>query len=420
MANFSQLWRASLLATVLLAGCKPLLPQNSDLVSSQANQSSPRKQVTTVDVARADIKNSANPREYIGTTEPNSTTILRSQVEGRLIDLTVALGDEVSKNQVIGRIDDSLLAAAVKQEQAELASLESELAQEQLGVKNAQIGLEEATIKLEQAENDAQRYSGLAKIGAISQQQAESFQTAAKVAQQTVLLAAEEVNIAQQAVTTAWGRVVAQQSAIAEANQRQAYSQLIAPTTGIIINKNHEPGNLIREGEEIISIGDFSVIKILMPISASDLSLVTLGQIVKVEFDALKNSSFPGKVSRIAPLAEASTRKIMIEITVVNSGNKIKSGLLAKVQLPQINQQQVIVPQSAIIEEAGNNYLFVVTKEDQKQRQATVKKRKVTINNTFQDRVALSEGIEPGEKFILRSSQPLTDNEVVSLSIISE
>ncbi|WP_222427151.1 efflux RND transporter periplasmic adaptor subunit [Hyella patelloides] len=407
----------SFVALVLLSSCQPLSPNDSDPSNLQSSQ---RQRITTVDVATVTTENLANSQEYVGTTEPNSTTFLRSQVEGRLLDLNVNVGDLVNKNQVIGRLDDSLLAATVEQERAELASLESELTREQLSVKNTKISLQETKIELEQAKNDAQRYSSLSQIGAISQQQAESFETAAKVAQQAVFLAEEEVNIAQQAVTTAMGRVAAQQSAISEASQRQAYSQLIAPTTGIVVSKSQEPGNLVREGEEILSVGDLNTIKILLPISAVDLNLVALGQTVEVRLDAIQDKVFPGKVSKIAPVANANTRKINIEITVNNSNNEIKSGLLAKVQLPENNQEQIAVSQSAIVEEAGINYIFVVTEENSKQRQATVTKRQVTIDNSLQNEVFLTEGLKPGEKYIIRSSQPLTNNQVVNLSIISE
>lgn len=416
MANYQLFYTSSLVAMALLTGCSSP-PEKSDLNSEQLTPVSSRKQITNVDVAEATI-DLANSQEYVGTSEPNSTTILRSQVAGRLLELNVEVGDSVTEGGVIGRLDDSLLAATVQQEQAQLASLESELATEQLNVRNAQIRLRESQIQLQQAQSDAERYNSLSEIGAISQQQAESFQTAAEVAQQAVLLAREEINIARQAVTTAIGAIDRQQAAIAEALQRQAYTQLIAPATGIVISKTQEPGNLIQEGEEILTVGDLSVIKILVPISAVDLNSVQLGQIVKVRFDAFGERVFQGQVSAISPVADASTRKIDLEITVVNPNNEIKSGLLAQIQLPTANEQ-VIVPRSAIIEEVGINYIFVVTKEDRQQRQATVTKRQVTIDDSFQDRVAVTKGLQHGENYIVRSSQPLNDNQVVDLSILS-
>lgn len=402
-----------------LTSCQSSTPENSRPNSDRSTaQVSLKQKLTNVDVAEATTE-LGNIQEYIGTSEPNRTTLLRSQAAGRLLDLAVEVGDSVTEGRVIGRLDDSLLLATVEQEQAQLASLESELATEQLNVRNAQIRLQEAQIQLQQAQSDAERYKGLSEIGAISQQQAQSSETAAKVARQAVLLAQEEVNIAEAAVTTAMSLVARQKAAIAEASQRQAYTELIAPATGIVISKSQEPGNLVREGEEIVAIGDFSVIKIVVPISAVDLNSVRGGQIVKVQFDAFQEEIFQGKVSSISPIADASTRKIDLEITIDNPNRKIKSGLLARVKLPSINER-VIVPRSAIVEEAGIDYIFVVTEEDRQQRQATVTKTEVAIDNSSQNQVAVSKGLKIGEKYVIRSSQPLNDREVVNLSILSE
>ena len=44
----------------------------------------------------------------------------------------------------------------------------------------------------------------------------------------------------------------------------------------------------------------------------------------------------------------------------------------------------------------------------------------IKISDRSQGRVAIAAGIEPQEKFVLRTSKPLTDGETVSLSMLSE
>lgn len=377
-------------------------------------------QLTKVDVAIAKLGTLSDAREYIGTSEPSRQTLLRSQAEGKLLDLTVEVGEVVTKGQVIGRLDSSLLTAAVNREKAELASLESELASAEIRVKNSEIALEESLLRLEQAKNDAQRYSDLANQGLISSQEAESFQTTAELAQKTVLVATESIKIAQQAVTTSMGQVASQREAIAEATQRQAYSQLIAPATGIVITKANETGNLVRQGEEIIEIGDFSQIKVVVPLSELDLGQISLGKSVAVTFDAFGDRDFIGRISRIAPAADSSTRKIPIEITVPNPQGQIKGGLLARVVLVPNTATDVIIPESAIVEEAAQNYIFVVSQEELATNQGIVRKREIRIRDRSKGKVAITTGIKPQERFVLRTGEPLSDGETVSLSILSE
>ncbi|MEM9275644.1 MAG: efflux RND transporter periplasmic adaptor subunit [Cyanobacteria bacterium P01_F01_bin.143] len=393
---------------------------SSASTNGESAQSVVNSQLTAVDVKIAELRTLSQASEYVGTTEPIREILLRSQVEGSLLDLRVEVGEEVSKGQVIGRLDSSLLTAAVNREKAELASLESELASAKIRVKNSEIALEESLLRLEQAKNDAQRYSDLAEQGLISSQEAESFQTTAELAQKTVLVATESIKIAQQAVTASIAEIASQQEAIAEATERQTYTQLIAPATGIVIEKINEPGNLIREGEEIIEIGDFSQIKVVVPLSELDLGKISVGKSVAVTFDAFGDRVFTGRISRIAPAANSSTRQIPIEITVTNPVNQIKGGLLARVELVTDAATEVIIPESAIVEEAGENFVFVVTEEDSVKKQGVARKRKIRIRDRNQGQVAISTGIRAQEKFVIRSAKPLTDGETVSLSILSE
>ncbi|MDJ0743480.1 MAG: efflux RND transporter periplasmic adaptor subunit [Xenococcaceae cyanobacterium MO_167.B27] len=402
----------------LLSGCEFLTKQESSLAQEQKSQSSVIK--TAVDVVVALEESLSQAQEYIGTTQPITELSLRSQVAGTLISLSVEVGDQVRRGQVIGQIDDTLLLAAVNQEKSELASLESELAKAQIEVKNAEIQVEEAQVRLEQAESERERYQNLAEQGLISRQEAESFATAAKVAQKAVLLAEESVKIARQAVSSQIGRVEAQQSVVAESIQRQAYTKLIAETTGIVTHKVSEPGNLVREGEEILKIGDFNPIKVVVPLSELDLDRVTAGQTVAVKLDAFPESNFSGRVNRIAPVSNVATRQIPIEIVIPNPDNVIKGGLLTRVSFMKSGISQVAISESAVIEEDGKNYVFVVAQENSQKREAVVTKREVELGTRANQKVAILKGVESGEKVVLRSSQPLNDGETVGLSIISE
>ena len=249
-------------ALLTLTSCS-FLPQQQ--TSAQTQQNSSRQNKTpNVDVKIADLGLLKPAIEYIGTTAPIHQVSVRSQVEGRLLSLSVNVGDSVRREQVLAKLDDNLLAVAVNREQAELATLESELTRAKIQVKNAQIQLEEALVKQEQAENDATRSVELAKTGLIAQQQAESFQTAAKVAQKAVRLAKERIKTEKQGITTAISRIAAQKAAIAEQEYRQAFTTLVSPINGIVLAKTREPGNLIRLGEEVIQIGDFSRVKVIV------------------------------------------------------------------------------------------------------------------------------------------------------------
>lgn len=407
-------------ASFLAGGCQFLPPETAILAQEEQSPDSESKTITTVDVVTAAPESLGTTQEYIGTTQPTTELSLRSQVAGTLTSLAVEVGDQVTKGQVIGQIDDRLLLSVVQQEQSELASLESELTKTKIEVKNAEIKVQEASVRLKQAENDRVRYQNLAQQGLISQQEAESFATAAEVAQKAVLLAEEAVKVAQQDVTSAIGRVAAQKSVIAESRQRQAYTQLIAETTGIVTQKVSEPGNLVQEGEEILKIGTFDPIQVVVLVSELDLDHVGVGQTVAVKLDAFPESNFVGRVKRIAPVANVATRQIPIEIVIANSQTKIKGGLLTRVSFKASDTPQIAIPETAIIQQEGKNYVFVLAETNTQQRKAIVTKRQIQLGDRAKQKVAILQGLQSGEQIVLRSSQPLNDGETVGLSILSE
>lgn len=407
--------RLLLLFGFLITGCN----LTADSRDSATPPASSQQQLTNVDLATAELS-SANARKYVGTTQPASEVSWRSQVEGRLLELAVAVGDRVTQGEKIGSLDDRLLAAVVSQEREELASLRSEVVRAEIQVKNAQIQLEQAQIQLEQAKSDAARYEQLAKTGLIAEQQAESFRTAAQTAQQAVYSAREAVRLEEQAVDVARANVAAQQAAIAEAEQRRVYTQLLVPISGMVTAKSVEPGDLIQTGEEIITIGNFQQVEVVVPISELDLGKVALGQNVIVQLDAFGDRTFNGTVTQIAPTTSNSTaRQINVEIAIDNPQGLIKGGLLARVNFEPVAQTAVTVPLAAVIEEADENYLFVVS-EAAGERKAIVTKRIVKLGDRNNGKVEILSGLELGERYVVRSDNPLKDGETVALSIISD
>lgn len=419
--NFKLVWL--ILGSMMLIGCG-LKSQDQSPTSQKTEPNltnvSLEKRNTKVNVEIARLGSLTSKRQYTGTTQPQQEVAWRSQTEGTLLELAVEVGDQVSKGQQIGQIDDRLLATDVAGREAELAALKSELAQAKIQVRNAQIRQEEVEIQLEQAKNDAARYQELAKTGLIAQQQAESFQTAARVAQKAVLTAQEAVKTEEKAVSIVQGRITTQQSAIAESQERQTYTQIVAPISGVVTAKAVEPGSLIRSGEEVVTIGDFSQIKIVVPLSELDLGVVTVGQNVDVKLDAFGDRQYTGKISRIAPTTNnSSSRQIPIEVTVDNPDAQIKGGLLARVDFASGAKSHVVVPESALIEEDGTNYIFTVAQKTAN-NQGSVTKRKVITGDSSNGKVEITAGISPGERYVIRSSQPLQDSEQVGLSIISQ
>jgi len=419
-----------LLATGLFTTSCGSLPKETAEAQPQRGGGE-RGGATPVDVAIARTDTLEKSQEYTGTTVPYRTVSLRSQVEARLLSLTVDVGDRVRQGQNIGQLDDALLLTDLKQAEAELAAQQSEVARATTQVSNARAAVERARLELVQAQADSQRQQQLYKEGAIAQQAAEQARTQAQTAAQALRAATEQVRTEQQAVAATQGRVLAQQAVVAQARERRSYSRLISPITGIVTNKVTEPGNLLQAGGEVLQIGDFSRVKVVVQVSELELAKIKVGQSVQVRLDAFPQRRLTGRVLRISPAADATARLIPIEVEVPNSGGNIGSGLLARVNFESQTQPRVVVSQTAIQKAAtskqpsgtetannqNNGTVFVVTDT---QSQPTVAARTVALGKKADGKVEILSGLQPGERYVVRSGRPLKDGSAVRLSILSE
>lgn len=426
------------LCLLALSGCD-VVPKAEAEAQSKAARGQAGGGLTAVDVAIAGTGLLQEKIEFVGNTEPVRAVSVRSQVEGRLLNLNADLGDKVTRGQILAQLDDALLQTAVTEAQAELASRKSEVARAQTQVSNARAKAEEARLEFQQAQRDAARRTQLFQQGAIAKQDAELAETAARTAQQTLRAAEEQIRTEQQAVAAAQARVAAQQAAIAQSLERKSYSLISSPINGVVTQKITEPGNLVQPGGEILKLGDFSRVKVKVPVSELELSDVRIGQAVQVRLDAFENQTFTGQVTSINPAADATARQIPVEVTIPNSNGRIGSGLFARVSFATTEAPRVIIPQTAL-QEAGEkrsqeagvrspespspktqtpepSVVFVVTGEG---KEAKVAARQVTVGERVSGKVEVLSGLQPGERFVTRSGKPLKDGEQVRVSVLSQ
>lgn len=419
-----------------------------DKAEADAQSPSPQQQrqnsVTPVDVVRAKVGVIQEAPSYIGTTKAYREISLRSQVEGRLLNLAVDVGDPVGRGQILAQLDEAILLTGVTQAEAELAARQSEVARARSQVNNARARAEQARVELQQAKSDAARREFLARQGALSKQEAELARTAVRTAEQALLAAQDQIATEQQAVAAAQGRVKAQQALVAQTKERQSYARLVSPIKGVVLARVTEPGNLVQPGGEILKLGDFSRVKVVVPVSELELSTIRTGQSVQVILDAFPKETFTGVVSQISPAADATARLVPVEITIPNESGNIGSGLLARVRFVQQSEPKAIVPQTALevgarergsgsagtqgraeaatqqrgeVSAPSSATIFVVVGEGEETK---VMARQVQIGDRANGRVEILSGLNSGERYVVRSGKPLKDGESVRLSIISE
>ena len=370
-----------------------------------------------VETARAQISSLVEALEYTGTTQPQQQVALRAQTTGEVVALYVDVGDAVQPNTLLAEIDGGLLKARVNEAQAELSVRQSEIAESQVSIVDSQAAVAQAEATRDQAQVDAERLRQLANQGAISQQAAEAAELTLVNAEQAVKAAQAQVQARQNAIAASVGRVNAQQAVVAEAREQLRWVELTTQSPATVLTRLVDPGDYVQPGSTLLELGDLSTLKVAVQVSELDLGQLTLGQPAQIRLDAFPDLDNTGRISRISPVADPTSRLVTVEVTMANPDSRIGSGLLARVQFTPPGDERIVVPASALDTGTADDTIFVV---EQQNEQATVVARAVEVGQTQQGRVEILSGLTANEPFVVKSDQPLETGQAVRLSILSE
>ncbi|MEL7068365.1 MAG: efflux RND transporter periplasmic adaptor subunit [Cyanobacteria bacterium J06581_3] len=358
---------------------------------------------------------------YTGTTRPAQQVALRSQVSGEVTQLLADVGDPIARGTLLAQLDGDLQITGLNQAQAELAARRAQTVQAQVSIADAEASVVQAQATLDQARIDAQRLRSLADEGAISLQQAEAAELAATNAEQALRSAQAQVAAQRQAVASASNQIDAQQAVVAQSEKQLSYADLRSPLTGVVLSRAVDPGDFVESGATLLELGDLSTLEITVQVSELDIAQLRIGQAARIELDAFPGEgSLPGEIAQIAPVADATSRLIPVQVTLPSPDARIGSGLLARVTFGpdrQGGQARVVIPASALDVGEDEDTVFVVEGEGE---QAAAIARSVRTGERNQDQVEILSGLDADDAFVVQSDRPLTSGQAVRLSILSE
>ena len=306
------------------------------------------------DIVTAESRELARSVPLTGSLKPFAEAVVKAKIAGELQSLAVREGESVKKGQVLGRIDPTEAEARVAERRADLEGARSQL---QLAEKN------HATQK------------ALLDRGFISRNAFDSTESGLEVAR---------------------ARVKAAEAALAVTRKALEDTVLAAPMDGIVARRHAEPGERLPVDARVLTIADLSRLEMAAPVPAADIAAVRVGQEVTFAVEGYNGRSFSGRVERINPVAASGSRSVDIYLVVENADRALRGGLFAQGSLIlERLPAAVVVPLSAVREDAGKRYVYAV--ED-----GRVAKREVKLGATLRDQglVQVTSGLAPGTRVV--------------------
>lgn len=179
---------------------------------------------------------------------------------------------------------------------------------------------------------------------------------------------------------------------------------LRSPITGVVTARNYDPGDMTGS-LPVLTVGQLApVVKVMINVSENDLATLRQGQPVDVTFDAYPGETFSGKVQRIYPTVDTATRTFEVEVRIANATEKLKPGMFARVSIDLGTQQNVVVPDRAVVKQtgSGNKYVYVL-------KGNTVSYNRVDLGQRLDNAYELLSGIEDGDTVVITGQTRLAD-----------
>jgi RND family efflux transporter MFP subunit len=205
------------------------------------------------------------------------------------------------------------------------------------------------------------------------------------------------------------------QAAIANAARDAArfnlgYSRIVAPRDGVVLRKLVEERELVPPGQPVVMLGSADrgyVVR--LAVADRDIVRIAKGDTARVRVDAYPDVELKGVVNEVSSAADPRTGLFPAQVQIESTSNiRLASGLVANVTIEPTHSSELrytYVPVSAIVEGEGRTAsVFVVDG-------TTARKRLVRVGFIRDEKVALAEGLKPGERVVTEGALYLVDGE---------
>ncbi|KAA6350798.1 Cation efflux system protein CusB [termite gut metagenome] len=235
-------------------------------------------------------------QEYTATVQAEVKNNIAPSMPVRINKILVEVGDRVSKGQRLVEMDDA--------------------------------NLRQAKLQLENQQKEFNRIDELYKVGGVSKSDWDAIKTALDVTETSYKNLSENIS-------------------------------LLSPISGMITARNFDSGDMFSGGVPVLTVEQIAPVKLMINVPESYFTRVKKGTTASIKLDVYGEEEFIGKVSLVYPTINPATRTFSVELKLDNRDLRVRPGMFARVTLDYGTINRVVVPDLAIVKQAGSGDRYV-------------------------------------------------------------
>ena len=378
-----------LTATVLAAGCGT----ETTTVNAAA-----KPEPLSIEVASVESRSIDRYLRVSGSLLADEQAEVSAEAPGRVIATPVERGTHVAQGAVLARVAETETSAQLLEAEANAAQIEARLGLAGGGSFDpARVpDVMQAKASLDLAEAEFGRIASLLDQKVVSQSEYDQRRSQVDAARQQFQVAR---NVAEQSYRS----LEAARARVALARKAQADTTIRAPFSGVVAERLVSVGDYVTRGARVATVVRIDPLRVELTVPEQAVSLVKVGQPVRIAVDAYPGETFEATVRYVSPSLRADQRALTVEAIAQNRDGRLKPGLFATASIQQpVSAPALLVPATAVETISGTARVYTI-------KDGKAAERIVTVGETVGDRVELTSGVTQGEIVAAAPKGHLTD-----------
>ncbi|MGH7619712.1 MAG: efflux RND transporter periplasmic adaptor subunit [Gemmatimonadaceae bacterium] len=207
------------------------------------------------------------------------------------------------------------------------------------------------------------------------------------------------------------------QAQLALMRKHLADTRLVAPIGGAVARRGVEVGEQVAPGIPVFTLIATDPAEVRAGVPESEIGRIRIGQAAEIRIPALANERFEGRVKTIGVAADPVSRTYAVKITVPNTAQRLRPGMIAEASIQQDNRIKALtIPANAIVRDAdGATQVFVYQANEHR-----VHARRIDVGSVYGKEVEVTSGLTASDVVVVGGQYRIREGSVVEATNATE
>ncbi len=187
-------------------------------------------------------------------------------------------------------------------------------------------------------------------------------------------------------------------------------TRITSPVSGLLDARYVEIGEMAPPAVPIARVVSINSVKVSINVPERYAGTIKRGTPLKLTVLAHPHDEFTGRISFVGAAISPDNRTFPVESVIPNTGLKLKPEMIAKVQLEQSENSRALLVDESAVQLVDRNRQIVYVANNGK-----AEERAVELGGRKGNLVQIVQGVNEGEKIIIRGQKELVDGQKISI-----